>query len=54
MIRYSISENGSLLIRDVTILDNGTYICNVTNKFGSDIRNTTLNIKTKNTNTNST
>ncbi len=47
IIRYSISQNGSLTIRDASILDNGVYICNVTNKFGSDIRNTTLNIKKK-------
>ena len=45
--RYSISKNGSLTIRDVNILDNGTYICNVSNRFGSDIRNTTLVIKQK-------
>jgi hypothetical protein len=46
-LRYSISQNGSLTIRDVSIADNGVYICNITNKFGSDIRNTTLNIKQK-------
>ncbi len=47
ILRYSISKNGSLTIRDASILDNGVYICNVTNKFGSDIRNTTLTIKQK-------
>jgi hypothetical protein len=31
----------------VSVLDSGVYICNVTNKYGSDIRNTTLNIKQK-------
>ncbi|CAF4028111.1 unnamed protein product [Rotaria sordida] len=46
-VRYSISKDGSLTIQDVSSLDNGIYICNATNKFGSDIRNTTLNIKQK-------
>ncbi len=45
--RYSIAKNGSLIIRDVSLLDSGIYICNVTNKFGSDIRKTTLTIKQK-------
>ena len=45
--RYSISTNGSLTIRDVNLLDNGTYICNVSNRFGSDMRNTTLIIQQK-------
>ena len=45
--RYSIAKNGSLTIRDLTVLDSGVYICNVTNKYGSDIRNTTLSIKQK-------
>lgn len=47
LIRYTISKNGSLIIRDISISDNGIYTCNITNKFGSDIRNTTLNIKQK-------
>ncbi|CAF0853285.1 unnamed protein product [Adineta steineri] len=45
--RYSVSKDGNLTIRDVTISDNGIYICNATNKFGSAVRNTTLNIKKK-------
>lgn len=45
--RYSISQNGSLTIRDVNLLDNGSYICNVSNRFGSDTRNTTLIIQQK-------
>ena len=43
--RYSISKEGSLTIRDASLSDNGVYVCNVTNKFGSDTRNTTLNVK---------
>lgn len=40
-------EDGSLLIRDAVISDSGIYVCNATNKFGSDVRNGTLNVKRK-------
>ncbi|CAF4169795.1 unnamed protein product [Rotaria sp. Silwood2] len=46
-VRYSISKDGSLTIQDASLLDSGVYICNATNKFGSDIRNTTLSVKQK-------
>ncbi|UJR16314.1 hypothetical protein I4U23_003220 [Adineta vaga] len=45
--RYSILEDGSLMIREASASDSGVYICNATNKFGSDIRSGTLNIKRK-------
>ncbi|CAF2121861.1 unnamed protein product [Rotaria magnacalcarata] len=45
--RYTISANGSLLIREASAADSGVYICNATNKFGSDIRSGTLNVKRK-------
>lgn len=35
------------MIRAVTTTDNGLYICNATNKLGSDIRNVTITIKQK-------
>jgi len=47
VIRYSISKNGTLTIRDASTLDSGIYVCNATNKFGSTIRNTTVSIKKK-------
>ena len=40
-------EDGSLIIRDALISDTGVYLCNATNKFGSDVRNGTVNVKRK-------
>ncbi|CAF1002480.1 unnamed protein product [Adineta ricciae] len=45
--RYSILEDGSLMIREASASDSGVYVCNATNKFGSDVRSGTLNIKRK-------
>lgn len=45
--RYSLIEDGSLIIRDALITDTGVYFCNATNKFGYDTRNTTVNVKRK-------
>ncbi len=45
--RYSILEDGSLMIREASASDSGVYVCNATNKFGSDIRSGTLNVKRK-------
>ncbi|CAF0804833.1 unnamed protein product [Rotaria sordida] len=45
--RYTILEDGSLMIREASAADSGVYICNATNKFGSDIRSGTLNVKRK-------
>jgi hypothetical protein len=45
--RYSILEDGSLMIREASASDSGVYVCNATNKFGFDIRSGTLNVKRK-------
>jgi hypothetical protein len=45
--RYSLLDDGSLMIRDVTIADSGVYVCNASNRFGSDQRNGTLTVKRK-------
>ena len=35
------------MIREALVTDDGVYICNATNKFGSDVRNGTLAVKQK-------
>lgn len=45
--RYSISKDGSLTISQAITSDSGVYVCNATNKFGFDIRNTTVTVKQK-------
>ncbi|CAF4209111.1 unnamed protein product [Rotaria socialis] len=45
--RYSISKDGSLTIPAAVLSDSGVYVCNATNKFGFDTRNTTLTVKQK-------
>lgn len=40
-------EDGSLRIREASAADSGDYVCNATNKFGSDIRYGRLSVKRK-------
>nr|XP_033804522.1 matrix-remodeling-associated protein 5 isoform X2 [Geotrypetes seraphini] len=37
--RISLFENGSLIIRDVSVYDRGTYLCKVSTEYGSSIMN---------------
>ncbi|XP_069060717.1 matrix-remodeling-associated protein 5 isoform X1 [Pleurodeles waltl] len=37
--RFSIHENGSLIVRDASVYDRGTYLCKVTTEYGSSVMN---------------
>ncbi|XP_078514113.1 matrix-remodeling-associated protein 5 [Lissotriton helveticus] len=37
--RFSILENGSLIVRDASVYDRGTYLCKVTTEYGSSVMN---------------
>jgi hypothetical protein len=47
MNRYSILEDGSLIIPEASISDSGVYVCNATNQYGFDTHSGVLNDKRK-------
>ncbi|KAL7648874.1 UNVERIFIED_CONTAM: hypothetical protein RMT77_000794 [Armadillidium vulgare] len=43
--RYNITDEGDLVIKDVTFTDRGVYTCHAVNKFGDQARNGSLEVK---------
>ncbi|XP_069496808.1 matrix-remodeling-associated protein 5 [Ambystoma mexicanum] len=37
--RFSVFENGSLIVRDASVYDRGTYLCKVTTEYGTSVMN---------------
>jgi len=42
--RFNEEANGTLLIREASSEDSGTYVCTTTNELGTDRKNFTINV----------
>ena len=42
--RFNQEANGTLLIREASSEDSGTYVCTATNELGTDRKNFTINV----------